>query len=85
MSIVLIAVVQTVVVSIADVNPWNAVAIVAREQITEARSTLRLAVFWRFICAVAAIVVSVAIPSGRNTPMVGASETVLRTSTLSTV
>lgn len=85
MSIVFVAVVQTVVVSIANVNPWNAISIVASEQITEARSALRFAVLWWLIGSVATIIIAVAIPRGRNASMIRASEAVLWTRTRSTM
>lgn len=85
MSIIFIAVVQTVVVSITDVNPRNAISVVACKQIPEASAALRFTVLWRLIGSIATIVVPIAIPSSRNTPVIGATETVLWTRTLSTV
>lgn len=69
MTFVLIRIVQTIVVSVAYVYPRNAVAVIAREQIAEARSTFGLAVAGRFVAPVQAIVVSVAVPSSWNAPV----------------
>lgn len=68
MTIILVGVVQAIVVSVANVNSWNAVAVIAREQITEARPTLRLAITRRLVTSVQAIIVSVAVPSSWNAP-----------------
>lgn len=82
---VLVGIIQTVVVAVANVNPRYAVAVVAREQVTETRAALRLAIFGRFVRPVAAIVVAVAIPRGRYTSVVGAPEAVGRARPLRTV
>lgn len=85
MSIILVTVVQTIIVPIANVDSRYTIAIVAREQIAKARSTLRLAVLWRLIGTIAAIVVAIAIPRRRYTPMTRTPETVLRTRSLATM
>lgn len=48
-SIVLVRVVQTVVISVAEVEARDAVAVVARKQVAETRFRDRLAVFLRLI------------------------------------
>jgi len=72
MAFILVGVVQTIVVAIADVNSRNAVAVVARKQITEARSTLGLAVTGWLVTSVQTVVVSIAVPGSRDTPVVDA-------------
>lgn len=85
MSDVLVGIVQTVVVAVANVNSRYAIAVVAREQVAETRAALRLAILGRLVRPVAAIVVAVAIPRGRYAPVVRAPETVRRARTLRTV
>lgn len=85
MSVVLVTIVQAIIVSVANVNPWNTVSIVTREQVAEARSTLGLAILWRFISTIATVVVTVTVPGSRNTPMIRTPETVLRTRPLCTM
>lgn len=85
MSGVLVGVVQTVVVAVANVDSGNAVPVVAREQVAETGATFRLAVLGRFVGPVAAVVVPVAVPRGRYAPVVGTTETVGRASALRTV
>jgi hypothetical protein len=85
MSVVFVRVVEAIVVSIADVNARNAVAVVASEQVSKTRFGARFAVIWRLISSVATIVVSVTIPSGRNAAVVvGTAETVARAGALRT-
>lgn len=69
MTLVFIGVIQTIVVSVADVNSGNTVAVVTSEQIAETCSTLGLAVTRRLVASVQTIVISVAIPSRRDTPV----------------
>lgn len=83
MSVVLVRVVEAIVVAVADVNARNAVAVVAGEEVAEAGLGSRLAVIRRLVGSVAAIVVSVAVPGGRNAAVVvGAAEAVAGTRSL---
>jgi len=68
MTFIFVRVIQTIIVPIANVNSRNAVAVVAREQIAEACPAFGLAVTRRFVASVQAVVVSVTVPSGWNTP-----------------
>lgn len=85
MSRVFVGIVQTIVVTIANVNPRYAVAVIASEEIAETCTALRLAVLRRLIRSVAAVVVTVTIPCGRYASVVRASEAVGRTRSLRTV
>lgn len=85
MSGVLVGVVQAIVVAVADVDARYAVAVVAGEQVAETRAALRLAVLRRLVRPVAAVVVTVAVPRGRYTPVVGTPEAVGRARPLRTV
>lgn len=76
MSRVFVRIVQTIVVTVANVNPRYAIAVVACEQVAETRTALRLTVFWRFVRSVATVIVAVAIPRGRNAPVIGTPEAV---------
>jgi len=75
---VLVRIVQTIVIAVADVNPRYAIAIVTREQVAETRTTLRLAILWRFVRPVTTVVVAVAVPCGWYTSVVGTPEAVRR-------
>lgn len=82
-SVVLVRVVEAIVVAVADVNARNAVAVVAGEEVAKAGLGSRLAVIRRLVGSVAAIVVSVAVPGGRNAAVVvGAAEAVAGTRSL---
>lgn len=85
MSIIFVRIIHAIIVTVADVNPRNAISIVAREKISEASSSLGFAILWRFVGSVTAIVVSVAVPSRRNATVVRTPEAVLWTSSLSAV
>lgn len=52
MTLVFVRVVQTIIVSITNVNSRNAVAVVTRKQIAEARPTFGLTVTRRFVASV---------------------------------
>lgn len=69
MTLIFIGVIQTIVVSIADVNSRNTVAVITSEQIAETCSTLGLAVTRRLVASVQTIIISVAIPSGWDAPI----------------
>lgn len=64
MTFIFIGIIQTIVVSIANVNSRNTVAVITSEQITETCSTLGLTVTRRLVASVQTIIISVAIPSG---------------------
>lgn len=85
MSIVFVTVIQAIIVAVANVNSRYAIAVVAGEQITETGSSFRLAVFWWLVGSITAIIVAIAVPSGRNASMVRAAETVLRARPLRTM
>jgi len=75
---VLVGIVQTIVIAVADVNSRYAIAVVAREQVAETRTALRLAVLWWFIRPITTVVVAVAIPRSRYASVVGTPEAVRR-------
>jgi len=83
--VILVTVVQTIVVAIADVDPWYAVAIVAGEQIPEACASFRFAVIWWFIGSIATVIVTITVPGSWNASVVGTPETVGWTSSLATM
>lgn len=85
MPVVFVAVVETVVVAIADVDPGHAVSIVASEQIAEAGSSVAFAIFWGLVSGVPTIVVPIAVPRSWNATVIRASEAVLRAGSLSAV
>lgn len=85
MPVVLVTVVKTIIVTVADVDPGNTISVVAREQVTEASPSFRLAVLWRLVGSITAIVISVAIPGCRNATIIWAPEAVLRTRSLGTM
>lgn len=70
MTLIFIRIVQAIIVSVAYINSRNAVAVIAREQVTEACPALGLTITRRFVASVQAIVVSVAIPSSWNAPAI---------------
>lgn len=82
MSTILVAVVQAIVVSVANIDSRHAVAVIASEQVSEASPAVALAILWGFVGAVSAIVISVAVPRRRNATVVGAPEAVLRARSL---
>lgn len=75
-SSILVRIIEAIIITIADVNPWYAVAIVAGEKITETCSLLRLAIVLGFVGLVTAIIIAVAVPGGRYASMIGTTETV---------
>jgi len=81
-SYIFVGIVQTIIIAVADVNPRYAISIVTREQVAETRTALRLAVLRWFIRPVTAVVVTVAIPRGRYTSVVGTTEAVCWASSL---
>ena len=85
MTIVFIAVVQAVVVSVADVDPGYAIAVITGKQVAETCTSFGLAVFWRLISTIAAVVVAIAIPGSWYTSVVGTSEAVRGTGSLATM
>lgn len=85
MSRVFVGIVQTIVVTVANVNSRYAVAIVAREQITKTRAALRLTIFRRFIRSIAAVIIAVAIPCGRNASVIRTPKAIGWTRPLRTV
>lgn len=83
MTLVFVRVIQAIVVAVTNVNSRNAIAVVAREQIAEACPTLGLAITGWLVASVQTVVVSVTVPCGRNTSVIGTAEAVLRTGPLS--
>lgn len=67
---IFIWIVQAIIVSITDVYPWDAVAIITSKQVTEASATFTFAVFWGFIGAIATIVISIAVPRCWDTTVI---------------
>lgn len=67
---ILITVVHTIVVTVANVNAGNAVAVVAGEQVAEAGAALTLAVLWGLVGPVTAVVVSITVPCRRDAAVV---------------
>ena len=85
MTLILVRVIETVIISIANVDSWNAVAVIARKQVTEAGLCARFTIIGRLIGSVSTIVVSIAVPGSGNAAIVGgASETVGGTRALRT-
>lgn len=68
MTFIFIRIIETIIVSIADINSRNAVAVITSEQIAETCSPLGLAVTRRFVASIQAIIISIAIPSSWNAP-----------------
>lgn len=85
MSVIFVAVVQAIIITITNVNTWNAIAIVTSKQITEACSSFRFTVLWRLISTITAIVVSIAIPCSWNTSVIWTSEAILWACSLGTM
>lgn len=85
MPIILITIIQTVIVSITDINSRNAVAIITGKQISKAGPSLGLAVLWRLIRPITTIIVPIAVPGSRDASMIWTAEAVLRTCPLGTV
>lgn len=67
---ILITVVHTIVVTVANVNAGNAVSVVAGEQVAKAGAALTLAVLWGLVGPVTAVVVSVTVPCCRDAAVV---------------
>lgn len=63
MPLVFITVIQTIVIAITNIYTRYTVAVIASEEITEARPSLTLAVLWRFVSAITAVVITIAIPT----------------------
>lgn len=72
MAVVFIRVVQTVVITIADVYPGDTVSIVTGEEVTKAGPALQFTVVLRLISSVSAVIVTVTVPRRRDTTVVGA-------------
>lgn len=85
MAVVFVTVVKAIVVTVTDVDPGNAVSIVTGEKVPEAGPAFRAAVLGWFIGTVTTIVITVAVPSSRDAPMVRTAEAVGRTSSLRAV
>jgi hypothetical protein len=82
---VFVGIVQTIVITIANINPRYAVAVVAGEEIAETCTAFRLAVLRRLVRSITAVVVSVTIPCGGYASVVRAPEAVGWTRSLRTV
>lgn len=67
---ILITIVHTIVVTVANVDAGNAVAVVAGEQVAKAGAAFTLAVLWGLVGPVTAVVVSVTVPCRRNAAVV---------------
>ena len=72
----LVRVVEAVVVVVADVDPGDAAAVGAGEEVSEARPPLHVALL--LVGTVRAVLVAVAVPRGRDAAVVGAAERVGR-------
>ena len=70
----LVTVVKAVVVPVANVNPRDAISIVAREQVPIACSLCGFAFFLGLISSTIAIRIAVAVPSRGNAPMIRTPE-----------
>ena len=70
----LIRIVETVVVAIADVDPGDAVAVVAGEQVSVAGPVSGSALIGRLVFAAFAVAVAVAVPRGRDAAVIRAAE-----------
>ena len=69
----LVGVVETIVVAVADVNPWDAVSVVASEEVSVARPVGGRALIGWLVLASVTVAVSVAVPRGRNAAMIRTS------------
>ena len=74
----LVRAIQTVIVAIAEIDPRDAVAIVAGEQVAEAGLLVRLTIFLRLVTAVLTIGIAITVPRGRDATVVRTPETVGR-------
>ena len=72
MPLIFIWIVQTIIITITDVDTRNAVPIITGEQITEAGPTFRLAVLWWFVRPISAIIITVTIPRSWDTTVIWA-------------
>lgn len=70
MPCILITVVHTIIVTVANVDAGNAVSVVAGEQVAKAGAALTLAVLWGLVGPVTAVVVSVTVPCRRDAAVV---------------
>jgi len=68
-----VRVVETIVIAVANVDPRDAVAVVAGEEVAVASSVGGGALVGGLVFAAFAVAVAVAVPRGRNTAVVGAS------------
>ena len=85
MSNIFIRVVETVIISVADIYSWNTVSIIASEEITKTGPLFTLAVLFGFISfRTATIVISIAIPGGGYASVVRTSKAIGRTRPLRT-
>ena len=70
----LIRIVETVVVAVAYVDPGDAVAVVAGEQVSVAGPVGGSALIGRLVFAAFAVAVAVAVPRGRDAAVIRAAE-----------
>jgi hypothetical protein len=68
-----VGIVETVVVAITDVDPRDAVTVVAGEEVAVARPVGGRALIGWLVLASFAVAVSVAVPRGRDTAMIRTS------------
>lgn len=71
MSVIFVRVVQTIIVAVTNVYSRNAVSIVTCEKITKAGASFRFAVLWRFVCTIAAVIVTITVPGSGDASVVG--------------
>merc|ERR1719277_738731 len=81
---ILVRTIQTIIISITNINSWNTIAIVTSEQISKASFLLTVTILFGFITAIITVSISITIPRGRNTSVVRTPETVWWTLSLCT-
>jgi hypothetical protein len=80
-----VRIIQAVVITVANIDPGDAIAIVASEQVAETSPTFGLALIFGFVFSTIAILVTIAIPGGGYTSVIGTSEGVGRTRSCTTM
>merc|ERR1719422_1237853 len=81
---ILVRTIQTIIISITNINSWYTIAIVTCEQISKASFLLTVTILFGFITAIITVSISITVPRGRNTSVVRTPETVWWTLSLST-
>lgn len=84
-SYIFIRIVETVIVTVANIDARNTISIIACEKVSKTSPFLTLTIFFGFVCfRSATIIVSITIPGRRNTTMIRTTEAIRRTCSLRT-